>query len=152
MNRIKTEMKREANLRLRLEELVEVSPRYVTIFQGLKLNTAHNSAVMEPLSYFLRRLIYAALIVFMPHLPQIQTLILLAVCFATLVFTVVEKPWLHSEMNKLAVVNESLLYLLLILILTSPSFDTVGQRETFGWAMIGVVTLMIHINLIFMLA
>lgn len=39
-------IKKEVQLKLKLEDLVDVNPRYQTIFEGLKLNTAHNSAVM----------------------------------------------------------------------------------------------------------
>ena len=62
-------IRKEVQLKLKLEEMVDVNPRYRTLFAGLKLNTAHNSAVVQPLAFMLRRTLYAAMIVFMPHLP-----------------------------------------------------------------------------------
>ena len=100
----------------------------------------------------IRRLIYAALIVFIPHLSQIATMILLVTCLAILAFTLTEKPWSTPEMNKLALANETLLYVLIILILASPSLTTDTGREALGWVIIAVVTLAIHTNLAVMLA
>lgn len=61
--------RKEARLRLQLEDLVDVNPRYETLFTGLKLNQPRNSAVVQPFTFIVRRILYAALIVFMPHLP-----------------------------------------------------------------------------------
>lgn len=141
------EIKRDANLIVQLEDHVELNQRYKTVFSGLKLNTAHNSAIVEPVIFMLRRLIYAALIVFMPHMPHIATLVLLGVCFATLAFTIVEKPWSAPEINKLAITNEALLYLLIVLIMASPCLVTETERQVFSWVIIAVVTLTIHVNL-----
>ena len=55
----------EAQLRLRLEDLVDVNERFSTLFLGLKLNTAHNSAIVEPLLFMIRRLIFAGAIIFL---------------------------------------------------------------------------------------
>ena len=79
-------------------------------------------------------------------------MILLATCLVILAFTLTEKPWSTSEMNKLALANESLFYVLLVLILASPSLTTETERDNLGWAMITVVTLAIHTNLVAMLA
>lgn len=95
----------------------------------------------------IRRLAYAALIVFMPHMPQIATMLLLAVCFVSLAFTIVEKPWSSTEMNKLAIANETLLCVLLVLIMVSPILIEETERHILGWLIIAVVTLTIHVNL-----
>lgn len=96
--------------------MVQTSPRYETIFSGLKLNTAHNSAVMEPLSFMIRRIIYAALIVFTPHLPQVATLALTSICVVMMVYSCNEKQWKEQSMQTLAVANEVFLYALLVLL------------------------------------
>lgn len=148
---LKQKIKRDAELRLNIEDLVELNERYSTIFLGLKLNTPHNSAIIENFTFMIRRLIYAALIVFMPHLPQIATMTLLIVCLIVLIFNLTEKPWTAPEMNKLAFANEALLYVLIVLIIASPSLSTEAGHEVLGWFIIGVVTLVIHINLTAML-
>lgn len=45
--------------------MVVVSQRFKTLFEGLKLNAAHNSAITLPLAYLVRRVAYATMIVFM---------------------------------------------------------------------------------------
>lgn len=62
-------MKREAKLRLTIEDMTEVNSRYSTIFEGLKLNSPHNSAVVYPFAFIVRRLIFAIAIVMMSHMP-----------------------------------------------------------------------------------
>lgn len=142
-------IRKEIQLRLKLEDLVEVSQRYETIFNGLKLNTAHSSAVTQPLAFMIRRLVYAALIVFMPHLPQVATIALLSICMFMLAFSLSEKQWKQPEIQKLAIANEVFLYVLLVLVLGSSCLTTIDSFESsiLGWAMIGVVTLAIHVNL-----
>lgn len=101
-----------------------------------------------------RRLYYSLVIVFMCHMPQVAILSLLAVCLAILIFTVTEKPWKDSEMQKLAIANEVFLYLIIVLVLacTSISNPEGAESEILGYLIIGVVTLAIHVNLVAMFA
>lgn len=139
---------------MRLEGQVTLNKRYSTLFSGLKLNTAHNSAVTQPLAFMLRRLYYSVVIVFMCHMPQVALLSLLGLCLVLLVFTIVEKPWKDSEMQKLAIVNEVFLYLVIVLVLacTSISRPDGPESDILGYMIIGVVTLAIHVNLVAMFA
>lgn len=75
-------MRKEARLRLTIEEMSTVNDRFATVFTGLKLNQPHNSAVSLTFAFLVRRLIFAMAIVLMSHLPQMATLItmLLSVC------------------------------------------------------------------------
>ena len=91
-------MIKEAKLRVQLEGLVEVNQRYSTIFLGLKLNTAHNSAVTHLLSFMVRRLVYAGAIVYMSHIPQISIILLMAMSVYMITFTVSEKQWKDPDM------------------------------------------------------
>jgi len=84
-------------LRLRIEDTVLINGRYKTLFQGLKLNQPHNSAVTYPFAFLLRRLVYAVAIVFMAQMPQIASLVILCVSVAMLAFILVENPWKDSE-------------------------------------------------------
>ena len=92
-------IRQEAQLRLRLEDLVNINQRFSTLFLGLKLNTMHNSAVLQPLMFLIRRIVFAAAIIFLQHSPQLAIVMLLAMSLAVLVFTVVETPWKEQEMN-----------------------------------------------------
>ena len=149
MNKIK----KEVQLKLKLEDLVDVNPRYQTIFEGLKLNTAHNSAVMQPLAFMLRRILYAALIVFIPHLPQVATIALISACVLMLAFSVNERQWKDVEMQNLAVANEAFFYTLLVLVLAASCMTKTDsmQSSILGWTMIAVVTLAIFVNLTVMM-
>lgn len=141
--------RKEVQLRLKLEDLVDVSQRYETIFDGLKLNTAHNSAVMQPLTFMVRRIIYAALIVFIPHMPQVATIALISMCVLMLAFSLNEKQWKDAEVQNLAIANEAFFYTLLVLVLCSSLLNSTNSVESsyLGWSMIGVVTLAIFVNL-----
>ena len=145
----KQKIKSEAQLKLQLEELVEVNERYQTIYEGLKLNTAHNSSVTYPLSFFIRRITYATVIVFIPDQPQISIVILMAMSVGMLIYTSIEQQWKERAMNQLDLTNEALLYLLLVIILCNqsiPKFDRRGN-SFFGWCIISIVILAIVLNL-----
>ena len=44
---------------------MEVNSRYKTVFYGLRKNHPHNAALVHPMTFLLRRIAYAAIIVFM---------------------------------------------------------------------------------------
>lgn len=96
-----------------------------------------------------RRIIYAALIVFMPHLPQVATIALISMCVAMLAFSLHEKQWKDAAIQNLAVANEAFFYLLLVLILTCSVLTNSHSVESnyLGWSMIAVVTLAVFVNL-----
>ena len=73
---------------------ISANPRYETVFLGLKLNTS--SSIVEPIQFYLRRVLYAAVIVFMPHMPKYGLGALLAICTFSLLFTAIQKPWKDS--------------------------------------------------------
>lgn len=56
-------LRREARLRVSLQEQSKVSMAYETLFLGLKKNHEHNAAVVQLNCFTLRRIIYAFLIV-----------------------------------------------------------------------------------------
>ena len=143
-----------AQLKLSLEDKVKVSGRYSTLFSGLKLNTEHNTAITQPLLYLLRRVYYAFVIVFMCHMPQVALMTLMVFCVGMLAFTITEKPWKHDDAQKLAVTNEVILYVILVLTTASTSLSRPNSLESdvLGYSIIGMVTLAIHVNLVAMMA
>ena len=76
---------------LKLEDMVKLDPRYKTIFEGLKLNSVHNSAVTYPLMFLLRRVIIAGALVFLSHQPQLQALLILITSLCAIIYTTVER-------------------------------------------------------------
>ena len=143
-----------AQLKLSLEDKVKVSGRYSTLFSGLKLNTEHNTAITQPLLYLLRRVYYAFVIVFMCYMPQVALMTLMVFCVGMLAFTITEKPWKHDDAQKLAVTNEVILYVILVLTTASTSLSRPNSLESdvLGYSIIGMVTLAIHVNLVAMMA
>ena len=77
---IVNKIQHDALIRLTLEAEVKLDPRYSTLFLGLKLNHPHNVAILHPLSFLLRRVFFAVIIVFMPSQPLIGSLLLLLTC------------------------------------------------------------------------
>ena len=61
------EIHREARLRIKLEEGVRLNPVFRTLYYGLKRNHPHNGAVIHPLAYLIRRILFACAIVFLAH-------------------------------------------------------------------------------------
>lgn len=144
----------DAQVRLRLEDLVIVNKRFSTVFSGLRLNTVHNSAITEPLFFLIRRLVFAAAIIFMQSSPQLASLILIVMSILITIFTVVEKPWKEAELNYLVIANEAFLYSLLLLLLVSNNVqkDSTWDLDTLGVVMIVIVTLCIQVNLAVVMA
>ena len=86
----KEEYRSEARMRLALEDEVELNSCYKTLFLGLKKNHPHNVAVIHPLIFLLRRVLYALIIVFMVNSPYFGSVLLMVSCFAMICYTVTE--------------------------------------------------------------
>lgn len=70
-----------------------------------------------------------------------------------LAFTAVERPWKDPEHQMLEFVNESLLYFALVLVLSGQSLASgSASSEIFGWMLIITLTLLIHINVVVIVA
>lgn len=143
-------MRTEAKLRIALEDQVTINPRIATLFEGLKLNSEHNSAVVYPLLYMVSRVVYALSIVYLSNTPQVATLIVLSCTILLICFTLHERQFKDSMMNNLAIINDVLLYLVLVLSLSCSCVTTADmtEKKILGWTMIVVVTLSVHINFI----
>ena len=146
--------RKEARLRLSLEDQVKVNLRFATVYEGLKLNTAHNSAVTHIFCFIVQRLVYAAIIVLMSSAPFIGNLILIAMSVGLIAFTLTENPWKDPEVKALAVMNEFFFYLLLVLILVSACISSNDSQvnENVGWIIILVLTFAIFVNLVTLLS
>lgn len=79
--------------------LIEKSPRYKTLFYGLRLNHPRNVALVFPVLDTLRRLIYALSIVFLADVPLAGIWILLGTTLVMLIFALTELPWKQPLIN-----------------------------------------------------
>jgi len=93
---LKALMTVEAQIRLKLESVSKPSERYRTLFYGLKRNHPHSAAVMHPLMFLLRRIVYSAIVIYFVGLPCIAVYILCAVCLGMIAYVIVEKQWEDS--------------------------------------------------------
>ena len=88
---------------MRLEEAVRPPVNYKTLFYGLKRNHPHNVAVIHPLAYVIRRILYSIVIVFMAKEETSAALwgvLLLAfTCVLMAALVAVESEWEDSLIN-----------------------------------------------------
>ena len=84
-------MRVEAKLRVNLEQAVEVNNRYRTLFYGLKRNHQNRAAIVYPLFFLIRRLIYSALVLFLAEIPVVGAYILCTICLMMIAYIIVEK-------------------------------------------------------------
>ena len=138
----------EARTRLALVDQVKLNPSYETLFLGLRKNHPHNVAVVHPLLFLVRRVMYALIIVFMVDEPFFGSVLLLLSCFMMLCFTVTEAQWEDSAMNSLHIANECSFYgVCLFLLLFTGMVPSVYTRIFLGWCLIGFVICTIAYNM-----
>ena len=106
-------IKHEASKRVQIAEQVQPTAWHSTLFYGLKLNHPHNIALVQPLSFVLRRVLFALLItnstgesaLFSAGVLQLTCLFMLAMVCS-------EVPWVDSLSNQQHFVNEVIIYLI----------------------------------------
>ena len=95
-----TKFSEEAAIRLRLEGQVKVSLWYKTLFSGLTHNHPHNIAVVHPLAFVLRRVLYAVLITTAQQESVLFcTLALQFTCLFMMAMVWSEIPWDDALIN-----------------------------------------------------
>ena len=94
-------LRRLARKRINLaEKEVAVAARYNTLFHGLRKNTERDAAVLHLLSFVLRRVIFAVLIVGLASLLLTSTIVFLVMTFAVLAIACHEQQWEHWLINQ----------------------------------------------------
>ena len=141
-------MKDEAKLRVALTEHAHMAAAYKTLFYGLKKNHPHNMAIVHPLAFLVRRVIYAFVIInFLKEVAMFGALILLATCLVMMAFVMAEAQWEDKMINGQHLANEAFFYLLCIsLVLFSGVTTNVGQKQSLSSVMIGAICAMIAVN------
>jgi len=113
-------------VRVGLDYQTKVNPRYETIFYGLRHGTEKNVAIVHPIAFLLRRLIYAFIIVFTPEHQTFYSLVTLAsLSIMMAAFVIAEKPWRYAETNKQHLMNELAIYFTMVIsfVFTDRSLD-----------------------------
>ena len=73
---------------------------YKTLFYGLKRNHEHNVAVLHPILFIMRRVIYSLVIIFMiGESVMFGALILILSTLFMLIFVATERQWKEKFVN-----------------------------------------------------
>ena len=85
---------------------------YKTLFYGLKKNHPHNVAIVHPLLFLLRRIIYAIVIVLTTEENALfGAIALLLTCLFMITLVVLEAQWQDTLINRQHFVNEVFFYI-----------------------------------------
>ena len=95
----KAQLTVEAQVRVTLEGQVFCNPRYQTIFDGLKKNHPHNVALVHPMCFLLRRVIFAVIIIFLYNESFWATLTLMMLSLFILGYVICENQWEVTLVN-----------------------------------------------------
>ena len=84
---------------------------YKTLFYGLKRNHEHNVAVLHPILFVMRRVIYSLVIIFMiGESVMFGALILILSTLFMLIFVATERQWKEKFVNWQHIANEAIIY------------------------------------------
>lgn len=143
----------EAIIRMKLAESVKLSNAYRTLFYGLKLNHEHNVAIVHPLAFLLRRVIYALVIIFMVDSNVVfGCLIILVTCLFMMAFVAHEAPWSDKSINVQHLINEAVFYCVCVGLMSFSGFLTEPEPSiAYGWILIALVVTLIAYNMVLIL-
>lgn len=85
--------------------------RYKTLYAGLKLNHERNVALVHPLAYLARRLLFAFIIVFMHSVRHTGLFVFIGCTLAMMMYAFIEHQWKDPLINAQNILNECVLYL-----------------------------------------
>ena len=126
----------------------KANPRYKTLFYGLKKNHPRNVAVVYPMMFLLRRVIYVIVILFLTQVPFLAIIILMLTCLVMLSFVFTEAQWEDSIINQQHVINEIAFYLILLHVVSFVGLDpTPATTIILGWSLISTLLLNIAYNI-----
>lgn len=148
-----SEISKEAKIRVQLSQSVELSQAYRTLFYGLKKNHEHNVALVHPLAFLLRRVLFALVIIFMVDSKALfGSLLLLITCLLMLIFVVQEAPWEYPLINQQHFVNEIVFYFVCVGLMSfSGVLTESGASRAHGWFLIALIVALIAYNVVVIL-
>ena len=105
----------EARKRLILADSVAISPHFQTLFNGLKLNHPENVAMVHPLFFMLRRVLYAAVIVGLARYGALGAILVQVACLVQLCLLCSFWSWSDPLINAQHLGSEIALHMILSL-------------------------------------
>lgn len=115
------------------------------------MNHPRNVAIVHPLMYTLRRILYALIVVFMFKAPLLGTWILLGTTLLMLMYVLVEMQWDWKVVSIQHIFNEFTMYFVCIHLLMFTNFVSGVTRVFFGYILIGIFVCFIIYNSILLL-
>ena len=124
-----------------------MNKRFATLFDGLKKNQAHAVALVYPVIYLLRRIMYTCLIIYMQPYAYASVHILIFTSLAMMAFALTESPWEDRLIGFQHFMNEVALYLILVLLALFSGVQLFDDAYTIlGWALIGIFMMAVLMN------
>ena len=140
--------KREAHIRVKFADRMKTPQQYRTLFFGLKHNHERNVAIIHPLMFLLRRIIYALVIVFMDEVMYYGVFVVMLSCLTMLAFACTEWQWKERIINYQHIFDECTIYVICLLLLCFSNFVAPPVRWLIGWILIGVCFVYVIFNTI----
>ena len=132
-------------------DLVTKPARYKTIYLGLKLNHAHNVAIVHPLMFAIRRIIYALSIVLLPTASFSGIWIMLIGTLVMLGYATTEWQWNSRLITSQHIFNEITTYIVCLYLLMYSNFVSVDVRVGLGYSCLGLFMCFLVYNSIIMM-
>jgi hypothetical protein len=105
-------------------------------------------AILHPLLYLLRRIIFALVVIFLGRTTLFQQLIFIWTNVIMLAFAVNDFPWKESLINQQHIVNEMFVYVVSIMLLLFTDYVPFEVRYNLGYVMIFVLLSFVFYNLL----
>ena len=102
---------------------------------------------MHPLVFLIRRIVYAAIVIFCLSVPIVGAYLLCWICVASIGYVIIEQQWEDSLISRQHIVNEIALYLVLTIVIISGLPLAASVTSLLGWVLILIVLITIVFNL-----
>jgi len=135
----------------------EFASRFGALLEGLKLEDGEDElynrtiAMLFPLFFVLRRLIFCAAAVFLARWPSLQLLVMFYVTTLMVIYLMWFKPFEEKFYTFIEVCNEiTVIFLLYFMLTFSEWIPSSEQRYDLAWYFIVIVSLNISVHLFFL--
>lgn len=125
-----------------------MNAHYGTLFSGLKKNHQHSAAVVHPLVFLVRRIVYAAIVLFLLQIPSVAAYLLLWICVGMVAYVIIEQQWEESIIARQHIFNEVALYMILLVALVCAIPLPALASALLGWTVISMVLATMLFNLV----
>jgi len=128
------------------DEVIPYTNRYGQLFEGAKAD--RHSTILVNVIFMLRRLAFAAVLVYLPLYPWLQIQLSLGLTFAYLMYVAMAQPFMSRAQNRLETFNDFLnLCVGYHFFLFTDFVPDMEMRYACGWSAIGLICLALVANM-----